>query len=179
MFTPLGDKSRRVMILDLVATRKYGDTIAYAELETMLNVDRQTAQAAMHQTIRSLEREQSKTVEAVRNIGYRIVNPGDHLRMATRHQKKARRSVTRAKSKVDHVDMGELTDGEKAAVTLAATALAAQIEFARRADLRYAKREEVESFVSAQVVHNTRTVGELDAVKARMARLEAALAKTA
>lgn len=173
MFSPKGEKSRRVMILDLAADRDYGDLIEYTELETLLDLDRREAQTAMNQAIRSLEKQQSKTVVAVRNKGYRIVNPNEHIKVATAHQRKSRRSLVRAKSKVDHIDLTKLSEGERAAITIAGAALAAQQDFARRADLRYAKRAEMEKFIHKQEHKNVHTDEEMNTIKARMARLEA------
>ena len=78
-----------------------------------------------------------------------------------------------AKSKVAHVDLSQLTEGERVAIALATTALAAQLDFQRRADLRYANRQQVEAFMAEHKESAERTTEELEKVRQRMARLEA------
>lgn len=173
MFEQRGEKSQRVMVLEVLSSVPYGETVPYERLsEVMGGADVQTVQAAVNRAKRALEAEHDRAVEAVRGVGYRVVEPREQQRLALAHQRKSRRSLVRARSKVAHVDLSALTEGERAAFTLAATALAAQLDFARRADLRYASKAKVDEFMSEQSRKSERTDAELDEVKARMERLE-------
>lgn len=173
MFEQRGEKSQRTLVVELFAAAEYGATVTHGELASVLEgADVGTVRAAVNRAKRTLEVEHNKAVEAVRGVGYRVVEPSEQRRLALAHQRKSGRSLVRARSKVQHVDLSQLSEGERVAVTLAATALAAQIDFARRADLRYASKAKVDAFMSDQSQKAERTDAELDEVKARMERLE-------
>lgn len=175
-FEPIGEKSRRVQVIEIASSMNHDDVLTYEVLESLLNVDRRTAQSAVNQALRGLEIDHNKTLEVVRNVGYRVVRPNEHTRLAMKHQRKSLRQVSKAKSKVDHVDLSTMTDGERAAVTIAAAALASQMDFARRADLRYASKSKVDQFVREQSSVNAQTAEEVESMKDRVARLEARIA---
>lgn len=176
MFKPVGEKSRRAMVIELVKSIDYGEIITYETLMAALDVEeRQIAQAAVHSANPGIERAYSKALQVVANVGYRVVEPAEQKALAQRQQRKASRSIVRAKSKVDHVDLSKLTDAERGMFSIAVTMLAGQLEFARRADLRYARKETVERFMSEQSSVNARTDDELREMHARLAQLESHL----
>lgn len=168
-FTPLGEKSRREMVLEMLAAADYDTTVKYSALEDALDADRATVQAAVHQAKPALERNHRKAVVAVKNVGYRIVNPSEHHGLAVVHQKKSVRQIRKSLSKVNYVDASQLTEGEKAAVTLAATSLALQLDYMRRNDIR-AKRHD--DMIKATQKRTERTEAEIAELKARLARIE-------
>ncbi|WP_336879880.1 hypothetical protein [Rhodococcus globerulus] len=169
-FEPIGDTSRRRAALELLSAADYGQVVAYDDLsEAMGGVERATIQQAVNKAKAALEAEHSKAVVAVPNTGYRVVEPGEHLALATTHQRKSRRSLSRGHSIVAHVDANALTEGERAAVILAASALAAQIDYMRRNDMR-ARR--IEQSVEAVQQETTRSADEIAELRARLDRLE-------
>lgn len=167
-FQPVtGEQSRRSIALELLAARSADEVVTYEELAEALGVDdRPIAQAAVNTAKLALERDHNKAVAAVKDVGYRVVHASEQLGLAKRHQVSSRRQLVRARSKVKNIDMAKLTEGEKAAVTLAATALGLQIEYARRADIRAGNLEDA-------VAKLTEGQGKsADAVAELMARLE-------
>lgn len=169
-FQPIGDKSRRATVIDLIGGVDYDAVVKYEELESELEVDRATVQAAVNAAKPGLEREHRKSVVAVPNIGYRVVRPNEHHGLAVVHQRKSLRSLRRSLSKVNHVDASQLTEGERAAVTLAATGIALQLDYMRRNDIR-AKRHE--DMITATQQQTDRTADEVSELRERLARLEA------
>jgi hypothetical protein len=169
-FKPLGDKSRRANVIDIIGSADYDTTVRYDELESVLDADRSTVQAAVNAAKPGLERQFRRAVVAVPNIGYRVVRPSEHHDLAVIHQRKSLRSLRRSLSKVNHVDATQLTDGERAAVTLAATGIAMQLDYMRRNDIR-ANRHEGMIAATQQVVD--RTADDVAELKARLAKLEA------
>lgn len=172
LFEPIGDISRRQLIIDTVGDRAEGDLIKYADLAALLDTDDRTLmQQAVNAAKPGMECAHRKAVVAVRNVGYRIVHASEHLGLARTHQQKSLRQLRRSRSKVDNVDFGKLTDGERAAVTLAATAIGLQLDYMRRNDIRSSRIEKtVETVQSTQ----ERSVSEIAELKRRLARLESA-----
>lgn len=167
-FQPVtGEQSRRAIALEVLAARSADEVVTYGELADALGVDdRAIAQAAVNTAKLALERDHNKAVVAVKDVGYRVVHANEQLGLAKRHQVSSRRQLVRARSKVKNIDMTKLSEGEKAAVTLAATALGLQIEYARRADIRAGNLEDA-------VAKLTEGQGKsADAVAELMARLE-------
>lgn len=173
MFETKGEKSRRALLVEAVDAAEPEMVLSYESLAKLFDVDsRADVQAAVNQAKRSVEVNTSKSLVAVKNVGYRIIRPDEHVGLAVLHQRKSRRQVKRAKSKVDHVDLSALTPDQRAAVIAAGVALAAQQDFERRADIKYAKREEMEAYMQASSSRQDRSESELGEMKARMKRLE-------
>lgn len=180
MFETIGEKSRRQIVVDLVETVDYGGIIEYDTLADALSVeDKGVIQAAVHAAKPAIERAHAKAVEAIPNVGYRVVLPSEHGLLATKQQRKSRRAIVRAKSKIDNVDLNKLSDTEKAVIAIYGAVLASQIEFSRRADLRYARKETLDQLITQQSKVNTRTDAELQEMRARLADLENRIDKAA
>lgn len=172
-FEKKGEKSRRELLVETVDAAAPDTILSYESLASLLDVDsRADLQSAVNAAKRSVEVHTSKALVAVRNVGYRIVRPDEHVALAVLHQRKSRRQVKRAKSKVDHIDLSALTPDQRTAVIAAGMVLAAQQDFERRADIRYAKKEELRAFMSESSSRQDRSESELDEMKARMKRLE-------
>jgi len=170
LFKPLSEHSRREMMLSLFATAEYGSTIPYDTLSEVLKVhDRLILQQAVNSAKPALERLHNKAVVVVRNVGYRVALPSEHLGLARNHQNKSRRALRRGHSKVVNVDMNQLTQGERAAVQIAATTLALQIDYMRRNDLRVSRLEETATLVQGQ---SERAMDEVAELRARLEKLE-------
>lgn len=172
-FTPINDKSRRAMLIDLVSAANYDDVLTYEELGELFGlVDKPAVQSTVNSAKGSVEKNTKRTLEAVRNEGYRVVNASEHHRLAASHQRKGRGQLKRAMSKVNHVDMGELSQDQRSAVISARVALAAQADFERRADLKYAKKEDLEAYTQEANQRTERSESEIEKMKSRLARLE-------
>lgn len=170
LFQPLGDVSRRQMVVDFFGDQPEGTVIAYETLEELLGVDRATCRSAVNAAKPGLERHHFKSVVAVRGVGYRIVHANEHLAVARVHQKKSLRQLGRAKSPLDFVDLSKLTEGERAAIVLGVTSIGMQMEYARRFDIRQTRLEAAQARTATVVQRSEEEIAEL---KLRLARLEA------
>lgn len=174
-FETIGDVSRKSMVVQTLSSANYNDLVPYKLLEELLEVDRNVVQSVVNQAKLALEQDHLKSVVAERGMGYRVVHPGEQRGLAVAHQQKARRSLRRSLSKVTNVDVAQLSDGEKTAVTLAATAIGLQLDYARRNDIR-AKRHE--QMIEATQQQSARTGQEVSDLKDRLARLEESMKGT-
>ena len=173
LFQPRGVKSERQSVVDYVAKANYGDLVHYDDLCSLLGgKDRQAMQSVVNQAKPSLERAHQIALIPVRGSGYRIAHPAEHLGLAKQHQRKSRRSLGRSHSKVQNVDLSKLTPGEKAAVTLAAASLSAQMDYMRRNDIRVGRLEAAAQEVA---VKSEKSAEDISALQARLARLEQAI----
>jgi len=176
-FTPTGDRARWRILYDMLAERDSGDTLTYDEMVTALGLhadDRNTAQLAMRRAAVEYELSHKRAVKAVPNVGYRIVDAGEHLGLARTHQGKASRSVKRGLSKVTNVDLNRIDDPEvRKALELAAAVLSHQDEMMRRMSIRQAHMERALNTVSERTEENEkRTTAQIEELQERLRALE-------
>lgn len=171
-FEPINEVSRRQAVVDMLSAIPSGEVVPYDALEIALGLDRHAVQSVVNQAKPSLQKIGQKSLVAVRNIGYRVLSPGEHIDLARDHQKKGRRQTRKAKSAVAHTDYAKLSDIERAQYDIALATISALERFERRADLRYASKERVDAFIREQGGHNDRTTSEVSDLKSRLGRLE-------
>lgn len=173
MFEAKGAKSRRQMLVDAVTECAYGELLPYPELGELFGLSaRKDIQSAVNGAKRSIEVNCSKTLVAVPNEGYRVADPAEHYKIATVHQRKGRRQSAKALSKVRHVDVSGLSQEDRDKLINAQTLISTLQQFERRADLRYANRKRVESFIADQDRKNKRSDDQLSEMMSRLERLE-------
>ena len=173
MFTPINEVSRRQQLVDLIADAHPGTVIGYDELGELFGIeDRNAIQRAVNGAKSSVEKNTKRALEAVPNKGYRVVDASEHYGLAIHHQRKGRKQLRRAMSKVNNVELGELTQDQRTVVIAARVALAAQADFERRADLKYANRQETERHMKEQSEKVDRSESEVKALMDRIERLE-------
>lgn len=176
-FQPAGTRARWRVLYELLRARKVGDLLTYEAMADALDLhparDRTTMQLAMRRAARELESEDRHAVDAVQNVGYRIVEPAEQVGLAHRHQKKAGRSLARGHSKVANIDYNGMDPDLRRVAEATATILAAQMDFNRRMDVRTANLEKAVAAVTEQTSEQAqRTAEELAALRERLARLE-------
>ncbi len=172
-FEPAGETARWRILYDLLSGRTVGDVLNYEVMAEALDLDpiedRHTIQLAMRRASRELELENKHAVEAVQNVGYRIVEPEEHLRLARGQQRRASRALARGHSKVVNVDLSNVDPEVRNAFQVVASAFAMQMEFNRRTDVRQKKLEDALDAVREK---STRTDEEVAELRARLDRLE-------
>ncbi|TXH18717.1 MAG: hypothetical protein E6R06_26115 [Mycobacterium sp.] len=172
-FEPAGDIARWRTLYGLLTERTIGDVLTYEDMADALSLDptedRHTIQVAMRRASKELESENKHAVEAVTNVGYRIVEPEEHLRLARQQQRKSSRALVRGHSKVTNVDLSGVDPEVRNAFQVVASAFAMQMEFNRRTDIRQKKLEESLDAVQEK---STRTDEEVAELRARLERLE-------
>lgn len=172
-FEPAGETARWRILYDLLSGRTVGDVLNYEVMAEALDLDpiedRHTIQLAMRRASKELELENKHAVEAVQNVGYRIVEPEEHLRLARGQQRRSSRALARGHSKVVNVDLSNVDPEVRNAFQVVASAFAMQMEFNRRTDVRQKK---LEGALDAVREKSTRTDEEVAELRARLDRLE-------
>jgi hypothetical protein len=172
-FTPIGPTARWRTLYGLLRALEVGDVLTYETMAVALDLDpakdRAITQLAMRRAARELEEQDKHAVEPITNVGYRIVEPETHVVLAKRHQRKAGRSLERGHSKVVNVNLNDVSPELRHIIEVGALAMAAQMDFNRRMDLRQSNLEQ-----AVQAVHTKteRTDEELSDLRERLARLE-------
>jgi hypothetical protein len=172
-FEPVGETARWRLLYAKLQKLSVGDVLTYEQMAEILDLDplsdRHTIQVAMRRAANELEKVDKRAVEAVKNVGYRIVEPEEHLRLARGQQRRSSRALARGSSKVVNVDLSNVEPEVRQAFQVVAAAFAMQMDFNRRTDVRQRKLEEA---LGAIREDSTQTAEEVAELRARLERLE-------
>jgi len=169
-FEPIGEVARWQTIYKRLRAGQVGEVIEYSELEEMFpDATRAVIQGSMRRAAREFEITDKHAVEAVKNRGYRIVQPVEHMRLAKNYQRRSSRSLVRAANKVTHVDLSALTPEVKATFALMATALSQQQETMRRLNIGQKRLQEQVDSIKEQ---SKLTDDEVAVLRERLDKLE-------
>lgn len=172
-FQPLGAEARWRTLYQLLQQKEIGDVITYEDMAAALEMDavadRRSLQVTFRRAAIQYEEDDCRAVDAVRNVGYRVVEPSEHLKLAKRHGKRAGNQLKLAYSKAVNVDLsGESSDVVKA-FELVALGFAHQMEVNRR---QAATNQRTQQALANASVKIERTDEELAAIQERMEALE-------
>lgn len=172
-FEPIGDQARWRVLYDLLRKLDVNDTLSYDEMGEALDLDpsedRARIQMAFRRAAKEYEEVDQRAVDVVTNVGYRVVEPPEHLRLARRHQKRSRKELTKGQSKVVHVDLTGMDAETRKAFMVVGQAFAMQQDMMRRMDVRQSRLEEA---VASTAERQERSDEELAELRARLERLE-------
>ena len=168
-FKPKGEYALRVQALEALRAHSVGETVPYAELEDLLGTGRKQVQAAVRAAAPEFLDVDQQAVEAVPNVGYRIVPASDHVRLAQGLQRRSSRALVRGHAVVTKVDFATLSPEVRALTEATARAFAVQIDFNRRMDVR---QERLEAAIDAVSAEQNRSADEVAELRERLARLE-------
>ena len=172
-FEPAGETARWRVIYDILAVTPVDNVLTYEAMATALDLDpasdRHVMQVAMLRSARELAHVDKRAVEAVKNVGYRVVEPEEHLRLAKGQQRKSSLALLRGDDLVKNVDLSECDPEIRHAFQVIRSAFAMQQEFNSRTDIRQKKLEEALDTVREK---STRTEDEVAAILARLEKLE-------
>ena len=98
----------------------YGSFMSYREISNCINLDIKEKRYIFERFKKEMLRSQDKALECVRDKGYRIVQPNEHTRLASREIKRAERRTRQGVEYALHVPFNMLDDREKAQLTLVA-----------------------------------------------------------
>jgi len=108
-FAPKGERPEwRMVYEDLLDAAQPGAVITYAELEDCLGRDLAKNRAPLYRARQELGELRSHWLEAVPNVGYRVIDPAEHVRVATGHRRKSRRQVGMAIKVLKATDLSQL-----------------------------------------------------------------------
>lgn len=172
-FQPAGDRARWRVVYELLRETQTGDVLTYGEIGAALGLDPDGERHALQMAVRRAAKEHEvadrRAIEAVPNVGYRVVEAPEHLRLARGQQKRAGKALERGHSKVVHVDLSGMEPETRHAFEVVARAFSMQMDFNRRFDVRQKRLEES---LDAMTERTERTEQEIADLKARLARLE-------
>lgn len=173
-FEALGTEARWRTIYQLLKSCTAGDLLTYEQMGEALELDqvlkRQTIRVALYRAAKEFEQVDKHAVEAVPNVGYRVVEVQEHLTLAQRQQKRAGRALRRGHSKVVNVDFNGVDPQVRQGFEVVARAFSMQMDFNRRFDVRQKRLESVVRQTGERTERNEAEIAEL---KERLARLEA------
>lgn len=176
-FIPVGEKSRRQIVVEMIAKLNPDDVVTHEELAEELGLrwpqDKELIRSTVHVARHALGHDHHKALAAVRGVGYRVIRPEEHVQVAAQLQRKSGRTLALAKTTVDTVDLGALTEDQRRLAMAAGAVLAYQQEQLRRLDIRQRGLEKVVGAVTEQVDEVT---AKTDAHQQRLADLERRLA---
>lgn len=175
-FEPINGVARWRLVLPLFVDCERGTVVTYQQLADAIDVhpdsDRQAIRSAIRRAVPTLQIEHSRTIEAVKGIGYRVVLPAEHTLLARQQQLKSRRSISRAHSHVEHVEWEKLTDNEKALAAATIRVLTWQAAEMARLDLRQKNLSAmVESLTTRVEMNETEHEKRLGELERRLAEL--------
>ena len=172
-FEPVGETARWRIIYDLLQPLATGSTLTYETIGEALGLgasgDRHTIQMAARRAGAESERVDKRAIEAIKNVGYRIVEPEEHGRLAVYQQRRSSRALKSGRSKVVNVDLTGLEPEVRKAFEVMAQAFAMQLDFNRRMDVR---QKRLETAVNSIEERHDRSASEVAELKARLERLE-------
>ena len=108
-FAPKGERPEwRMIYEDLLSNVGPGTVITYTQLEEILGRELAANRAPLYRARRELGELRSHWLEAVPNVGYRVIDPQEHVRVAAGHRRKSRRQVGMAIRVLRSTDLSSL-----------------------------------------------------------------------
>ena len=108
-FAPKGERPEwRMIYEDLLAAAGPSTIITYAQLEELLGRKFALNRGPLYRARRTLGELQKHWLEAVPNVGYRVIDPSEHVRVSAGHRHKSRRQVGMAIRVLESTDLSKL-----------------------------------------------------------------------
>jgi hypothetical protein len=172
-FLPIGDKARWRIVYDMLRSCTVNGVITYPTLGAALDldpeIDRHAIQMAMRRAAKEHEENDMRAIESVPNVGYRVVEAAEHMRLAKGQQRRARGALMRGQSKVVNVDFNQIDGETRKAFELVAQAFQMQVDMTRRLSVQGERlKKTIDTFTAQQSATN-------DDHSARLAKLEEVL----
>jgi glutathione S-transferase len=121
--------------LAFLTDQPFGRVITYAELASVLTVnpaEDHRARSALLRAGRVLQREHHKQIVNVRNVGYRVIEPKDHVGVSRAQNRRAIRRLRESLATATYVAMESLTPAETAEVLMQQARVAIQVGLCTR-----------------------------------------------
>lgn len=172
-FEPLGSKARWRTIYDLLQAAEIGAVVKYVDIAAALDLDADTDRHTIQMAARRAAKEHltvdNRAIEPVQNVGYRIVEPEEHLRLAQQHQNKSRKALAMGHKQVVHVDLNGMEPEVRKAFDVTARAFSTLLDYNRRLDT---KQKHLEKALDSVATRQDKSDDEIRELKERLARLE-------
>ncbi len=100
----------RMIYEDLLEDAEPGQVITYADLEGLLGRTFATNRGPLYRARKTLGEMRHRWLEAMPNVGYRVVEPLEHMRISAGHRRKSRRQVGMAIRVLESTDLTQLKE---------------------------------------------------------------------
>lgn len=168
-FDPIGDKARWRIIYDLLVPLQVDDVLTYERIAKELDLDpeedRHKVQMAVRRAAKEYETTNSRVLEVVPNLGYRVVHSEEHLQVARKYQKRSTRALERGQSKVVNVDFNGMDPEVRKAFEATAQGFNLMLDIQRRI---YRRQGRLEEALSATTERQDRTEADIAELRARL-----------
>lgn len=175
-FESIGEKARWKMLYAKLCALDVGAIFTYEQMGELLDLDPDTDRQLIRMALRRAQDEylekDSRALDAVRGVGYEIVQPRDQLRLAKRHGTRAGSQMAMAQRLSTYVDFGAMDPEVQKGFEVMARGFSQQLEVNRRQDR--ANKSMMEALETASTKQE-RTEEEVSALNERLAQLEAKL----
>ncbi len=175
-FKPQGERARWRLIYDLLCRKDINDLVTYDDLADTIGMDAGTERHAIQMATRRAAKEylevNRRAIEVQPNVGYRIVEPKEHLRLARSHNSKAGRALVRGHSTATNVDLTGMDMEMRRAFEAVAVVMSKQMEFNRRLEYRQHRLAAALESVSTRQELTEERVEELASLQERLKLVE-------
>jgi len=181
-FKPLGDQARWRTVYEIFRKTDTGKLVTWKQLGDALALDpvkdRAKIIGAVKRAAKEHEVKDKRAIDNVRGDGYMPVDATGSLVVARKQQVKSGRALARGHSTAVNVDLNGTSPEVRKALEILAGQFDAQLEFNRRiAGKQLRMEEDLKAIRDSQQESQERTDAETEALKERLARLEALLPK--
>lgn len=107
-------------LFEVLKNRDYDEIITYNKMSDITGFDILEKRYIIEAFKREMLRQKNKALESIKNVGYRIVKPNEHARLATKEIHKAERRTRKGVELALCVDFDSLTPTEQGQLTLIA-----------------------------------------------------------
>lgn len=109
-FAPKGERSEwRMIYEDLLEHADIGTVITYKALEDLLGREFALNRGPFYRARQTLGDLHHRWLDSVPNVGYRVIEPAEHVRVSAQHRRKSRRQVGMAVRVLQSTDLSRLS----------------------------------------------------------------------
>jgi hypothetical protein len=144
---PIAEVARWRIIYDMLQPLAVGEVLTYETMAERLGLDpasdRQSIQMAARRALRELLEVDHRAADAVKNVGYRIAKPVEHIDLARQRNRRAGRQIAVGHSVATKVNLDGMDPQSVSALAAIARGFAMQAEINRRLAARQEQHEEM------------------------------------
>lgn len=168
MFETKSGKAQWEIVTEVLETKSVGDVVTYEELLRALGSDfPQSALSSVVWTAIRKFRDHKRTFENVRKIGWRMVEPTEHSRLARKQQVRSKRRLVEAVSISASTDLSKLDPEQRRAQREQELHLRQLLDRVSRVEKR---QDKIEHRVSVVEKDHVGAVDEIDKLKGLLRR---------
>ncbi|MCM1167678.1 MAG: hypothetical protein NC299_16845 [Lachnospiraceae bacterium] len=110
-------KKPQEILAEELSVREYGEAVTHSEIERITGVSKEFEKNKYNQIVQAarviLLREYGRKLENIRNVGYRLVKPGDYVKSALGHYKRSATEMKKGKETLDYAPVNDMTSDER------------------------------------------------------------------